>query len=85
MKISRKYRKPSALKARRQALSFLEITPSPLPTLALTSVSNQFLLLLLGPDIVRVISEPLRHVLHLSRQRQVGHVYRVRIVVERRC
>lgn len=43
----------------------------------------QLLILLLGPDIVRVLSQTLGHILHFSAECQVAHIHRMWIVVER--
>lgn len=49
------------------------------------TTSDELLLLLLSPNVVCVVGQTLCHILHFSAKREIGHVDRMRIVVERVC
>lgn len=53
--------------------------------LTVFTTSCELFLLLLCPDIMSIFGQPLSHVLHLSAQSEVSHIYWMRVVVERCC
>lgn len=48
-----------------------------------TSATVKLLVLLLGPNIMGILSQTFGHILHFSAQRQVAHVHRMWIIIER--